>query len=51
MEPTPDAVLNFVRPDFPGRWVAYLVSFQFNVAALVLFGPGNFIYIGASDPS
>jgi zinc and cadmium transporter len=32
-----------------GALVAYLVSFQFNVAALVLFGAGNFIYIGASD--
>jgi zinc and cadmium transporter len=32
-----------------GALVAYLVSFQFNVAALVLFGAGNFIYIGATD--
>jgi zinc and cadmium transporter len=35
---------------FPlGALVAFVVSFRFDVAGLILFGAGNFIYIGASD--
>jgi zinc and cadmium transporter len=32
-----------------GALTAFVVSLQFNVAGLILFGAGNFIYIGASD--
>jgi zinc and cadmium transporter len=32
-----------------GALLAYAVSFEFDVTPLVLFGAGNFIYIGASD--
>ena len=32
-----------------GALTTYLISFQFNVTPLLLFGAGNFIYIGASD--
>jgi zinc and cadmium transporter len=32
-----------------GALLAYAASFEFDVAILVLFGAGNFIYIGASD--
>jgi zinc and cadmium transporter len=32
-----------------GALVAYVTSRQFDVTPLVLFGAGNFIYIGASD--
>jgi zinc and cadmium transporter len=32
-----------------GALTAYVVSFRFDVAGLILFGAGNFIYIGASD--
>lgn len=35
---------------FPaGALLAYLISLQFDVVPLLLFGAGNFIYIGASD--
>lgn len=35
---------------FPvGAVLAYFVSLHFNVAGLVLFGAGSFIYIAASD--
>ncbi|MDA8305778.1 MAG: ZIP family metal transporter [Deltaproteobacteria bacterium] len=32
-----------------GALTAFVVSLQFNVAGLILFGAGNFIYIAASD--
>ncbi len=32
-----------------GALTAYVLSLQFDVAGLILFGAGNFIYIGASD--
>jgi zinc and cadmium transporter len=32
-----------------GALLAWLLSFQFELGALVLFGAGNFIYLGASD--
>ncbi len=32
-----------------GALTAYAISFQFEVAGLILFGAGNFIYIAASD--
>ncbi len=32
-----------------GALTAFALSFRFDIAGLILFGAGNFIYIGASD--
>lgn len=42
---------NFISAlTFPlGAFIAYIISQQFDVTGLVLFGAGNFIYIAASD--